>query len=445
MIEAIRPSFGQVQREVTAYALALAVLVDECVELGAGKRMLGLAEEDSLNDVIDQFDPNRIRMARHLDVYYEYAYDARVPAGHEGTIDPYSSPAEHLRDFAQMFGPDASYFDLCLDVIGIDIDTDTGFLKDMISLWEARHNLDHGSELHVAEIALLAEMNERSVRNAASLEGSTRLAIQADQTVANAEARRWLAGRRGFRPTEFRDLPADADGANEQLSAAEIPVFVARQLFARSGGTALDKLVLDSILDGTYELAIPDYVEEAARAVNLAPKILARAMRSPLQIAPGDCESVAHAIGADPVWFTLQVMQALFPKPMEMILNPTAFRNEETPALPAGSTEIEIVLSAAMIQHGYLDFPASAKTLFPDDCFGTRSTGDQGAPLELRYGGQTVQTDMRFKSERVISPRKRFSGWLKTQTKARAGDRVRLTRIGERSFDLSFVPAVRSH
>ena len=90
-----QPSFEQVQREVTGYALALAVLVEECVEIGAGKRMLGLGESESFADLIEKFDPTRIRMARHLSVYYDYAYDARVSAGHRR--GPFPSVSECLR------------------------------------------------------------------------------------------------------------------------------------------------------------------------------------------------------------------------------------------------------------------------------------------------------------------------------------------------------------
>jgi hypothetical protein len=328
MASTAHPTFHQVQKEVTAYALALAVLVDECVELGAGKRMLGLGEGESLRDVLDTFDPARIRMARHLPVYYEYAYEARLPAGHAETVDPNSNLAEHLRDFAQMFGPDSGYFDLCLDVVGFDVEEETGFLADMISRWTARYDLDNGSDLSVPGLALLADMNERSVRNATSLEGEARLTLQSDQTAANVEARRWLAGRRGFRPTEGREFADDAEMSDVQLSAAEIPAFVARRLLVVSGATQLDAWVQQGILDGSYENAIPEYVEEAANSTGLTAKVLARAMHSPLQIAPGDCEAIARAIRVDPVWFTLQVMRALFPKPIDMILNPATYRNE---------------------------------------------------------------------------------------------------------------------
>ena len=101
---------------------------------------------------------------------------------------------------------------------------------------------------------------------------------------------------------------------------------------------------------------------------------------------------------------------------------------------------MEIILSEAMIKHGYLDIPGHAKALFPKDCFGTRARGDTGKPVELRYGGRVEQTDIRIKSEQTVSPRKRFNAWYQKELSARAGDRIRLTRVGDRAYELTHLP-----
>ena len=435
-----QPSFEQVQREVTGYALALAVLVEECVEIGAGKRMLGLGESESFADLIEKFDPTRIRMARHLSVYYDYAYDARVSAGHDETVDPYHNLAEHLRDFAAMVHSDGSYFDLCLDVVGIDANTETGFLPDMIVRWEARHNLESGSQMNISEIALLADMNERSVRNAASAEGGAQLNFNQDQTIENHEARRWLSGRRAFKPTIFHRLSSDPAAANDQLSSSEIPAFIAQRLLTTHADSGIEEFIQKGILDGSYESAIPAHVENTAASVGLAPTTLARAMHSPLQIAPKDCEAIAKAIRVEPVWFTLQVMQALFPKPMDMLLNPASYRQDIDAAGPAPTSEFFVTLSSAMIEHGYLDFPISAKGIFPSDGFGTRAAGDVGGTVVIRYGGHSVETDIRQKSELTLSPRKRFGLWFKSSLNASPGDKIAVKKLSERVFELSYIP-----
>lgn len=436
-----QPTFEQVQRELTGCALGLAVLADECIENGAGKRMLGLAPTDRFADLVDSFDPARIRAARHLWAYYEYAYNARVPGGHERTIDPNDNLAELLRDFTNIVHSDSGYFDLCMDVVGLDANTETGFLADMIDRWTARFNLDDGGTLTLAQLATLADMNERSVRNATSLEGEAGLKVNQDQTVDNNEARRWLSGRRGFEPTVFQKFADDPAALNQQLSKAEIPAFVAQRLATHFSETALDEWLLQKSTDGTFDSAIPPAVTEAAESAGIAPNILAKAMRSPLRIEPGECEAIAKAIRVDPVWFTLQVMQALYPKPMDMILNPSAYRHGKEHSGEVSPIEFVFELTKAMIEHGYLDFPSSVKSMFPADCLGTRAEGDQGAKVEIRYGGSAVQTDIRRKSELTLSPRSRFGAWLKTSLQARPGDRMKVAKVSERVFELTHLPS----
>jgi hypothetical protein len=83
-------------------------------------------------------------------------------------------------------------------------------LDQLIELVEARACLEGGQDRDVPQVALLAEMSERSVRNALSLDGPAGLrSKRADARdgekrtlIENQEAKRWLAGRRGFRPTK---------------------------------------------------------------------------------------------------------------------------------------------------------------------------------------------------------------------------------------------------
>lgn len=69
----------------------------------------------------------------------------------------------------------------------------------------ARHNLDTGEDLlSIAEVALLAGMDEKSVRNATNEKAADRLHVVKTGKgvdVPNEEARRWLQGRKGFVPT----------------------------------------------------------------------------------------------------------------------------------------------------------------------------------------------------------------------------------------------------
>lgn len=88
---------------------------------------------------------------------------------------------------------------------------DTAFARWNLDVMEPRavqfenHLGEVGStELSIREVALLANMDEKSVRNAAyeKSEGALQTSLRDGRVyVAVLEARRWLAERRGFRPT----------------------------------------------------------------------------------------------------------------------------------------------------------------------------------------------------------------------------------------------------
>jgi hypothetical protein len=71
--------------------------------------------------------------------------------------------------------------------------------EDILSMGDARYALDSGSPLTLDRIALLANVDIRTVRNAVSAGD-----LSVDKgSVDNSEARRWLHGRKGFKPTVF--------------------------------------------------------------------------------------------------------------------------------------------------------------------------------------------------------------------------------------------------
>lgn len=73
----------------------------------------------------------------------------------------------------------------------------------LITLGDARYALDEGSPLSLGQLALLANVDIRTVRNAASSGEllTFKTAPGSDPYADNASARRWLHGRRGFKPT----------------------------------------------------------------------------------------------------------------------------------------------------------------------------------------------------------------------------------------------------
>lgn len=77
------------------------------------------------------------------------------------------------------------------------------FLYDLTS---ARWTLDNGDSLNLKELALLAGVDERTVRNAASSKDVNSLKTKksgGSTIVDNDEAKRWLVNRPDFKPTEY--------------------------------------------------------------------------------------------------------------------------------------------------------------------------------------------------------------------------------------------------
>lgn len=439
-----RPTLEQVQNELSGTFVAIGVLLNECFYRGSGDGLIGVPIAYRMDAGNSPIDLNRTKIGRYLPIYYRYAYEGKFTPGYEKEIDDNGENIELLEDFMRIFASDSSYFDLCLDVAGLEVATDLGHLQDMLARLRARLDLDRGASLSFEEIALLADMSERSVRNAASADGQNRLQVGMDGLVSNAEAHRWLQNRRGFEPTRRREFPDSLKDCPDYLDAIEIPPFVRDRIAKRfpEQMNLLATLLLETAAspshDGAFEV-YPEIIQLAAKTAGLPEKTIQDAMQQPLRIRPDDCAALAKLLVVDPVWFTLQVMRALFPTPMDMVLNPQHYRRESA-ELTAEDKSVEVILTESMIKHGYLDVPAHAKVLFPEDCFGSRAKDDKGQPIELRYGDHAEMTDMRVKSEQTISPRKRFSAWFQKGISAAAGDRVRVTRTAERVFVLTHLP-----
>lgn len=77
---------------------------------------------------------------------------------------------------------------------------------DVVAMGDGRFALDDGEEITIYKLALLAKVDQRTVRNAISsghlLANKRNTMFEGEQMcVENASARRWLYGRKGFKPT----------------------------------------------------------------------------------------------------------------------------------------------------------------------------------------------------------------------------------------------------
>lgn len=92
---------------------------------------------------------------------------------------------------------------------------------------DGRFALDEGSLLPINKLALLAGVDVRTVRNAISSGDLISTKSDGDIYIENASARKWLSGRRGFKPTVM--LNRGAINLDEVTGPAEFGAFLAAQ------------------------------------------------------------------------------------------------------------------------------------------------------------------------------------------------------------------------
>ena len=430
-------SLKSLEAELAGYYGALSILLEECYMPGAGLRMLGLDQEKARGLLVEHIDVRATRIGKRLPVWFKYAYEGVMSSGFD--MDQFSEtdgPFEKLGDMLNLLPVNDGYFEDCLAGAGAYIsEPSTCQLADLVKRVDARLRLDQGDVLSVSALARLAGMNERSVRNMVSADGDNRLVVGDNNLVEHLEALRWLKGRRGFTPTQFRSLPGNLKEMPDVLEAVEIPGFINFRLKAL--WTGVEK---EGFSFGTVPTR-PAWWTRAANSAGMLATRLDTVAQLPFDVKPDECTGLAKAIDVEPVWFTHQVMTALFPREVDMLLNPDAWRDDSVavasqPALQS----ITVALTASMLNHGYIDLPMAAKDLFPPDCFGSRAEGDESGQVELIYGAHRAQSDIRIKSAKTISPRRRFTAWLRTELAANAGDRIRIEKTEERVYTLVYLP-----
>lgn len=161
---------------------------------------------------------------------------------------------DEVRDLGGKSSVDGSFADVELFLRGLDglemyFEEDDYRLpklcRQTVRLAVARCVLDGGDRytdyedappfsLSFAELALLADMDERSVRNAANPKVPDALkpeTVGKRSVVPIEEARRWLAGRKGFVPT------TDAGGAEVEMVSLFLPAEVVKQITAQASAS----------------------------------------------------------------------------------------------------------------------------------------------------------------------------------------------------------------
>lgn len=223
--------------ELRVFMLGFARSVERMFVPGCGAAMLGLAPGTNLHDVVpEQIDSTGNTSTLWCTVLSMYDF------GIQGLRVPGSLYGARADGHSQIM--DADECDVEMFLTGLE-SLELYFLEDAVPRPElairtvltaaARHVLEGGARdvihegqvetgyLTFQDVALLADMDERSVRNAANPKLPDPLVTESfgkRTVIAVGEARRWLAGRKGFVPT--RDVGALPKAAPDPL-AATIP------------------------------------------------------------------------------------------------------------------------------------------------------------------------------------------------------------------------------
>ena len=77
----------------------------------------------------------------------------------------------------------------------------SGEWRKIVAMGDGRFALDEGESVSILKISLLANVDIRTVRNAVSSGELVSIKNDGETYIENASARRWLRGRKGFKPT----------------------------------------------------------------------------------------------------------------------------------------------------------------------------------------------------------------------------------------------------
>ncbi|MEK8028795.1 hypothetical protein [Pseudaquabacterium rugosum] len=128
---------------------------------------------------------------------------------------------------------------------------------DIIAMGDGRFAIDTGESISVRKLALLANVDVRTVKNAISAGELASFKrddpFEKDLFIDNASARRWLQGRRGYKPTVYPDQ--DQLSLDDLTTPAQFGAFLAEQRsrlgqnFSASGeGTHLHSMLTNQAL-----------------------------------------------------------------------------------------------------------------------------------------------------------------------------------------------------
>lgn len=436
------PTLQQVRNDLVLHLYSFAYAQELVVRRDAPQRLLGVSDDGLPSwPRYEEFDLGPFVFAQDLERIYQYAFYGQLT----GPIDDDAENGNLGRLGAFVDMTCAGDVQPLLEELQGIFDGEEPHekalgLQEMVRRARARYALGAYFELDLEDLALLANVSLRTVRNAQHASGASRLATKPPMmagksaVVSVEEAARWLRGRQHFQPTVW---VGSREGTPASLAPHEIQPFI-RATLAQEYPALAHSEVLESI--GLKQAPADRFGiqrDTAANHLNLPPERLGEILEGDVRsITEEECDKLSIGLAVDREWLTTQIDRA----------KAQAADHRATPALPISGLDLEaltldVMLHEAGIRNGYLDIERRyADQFFPPDVYGARGEGEHGAPVELHHdqGGEPWRTDLRVKSKALVSPRRRFVGYF-TSHKAKAGDVVRFKRLGERSYQLEFL------
>ncbi|MDP2787084.1 MAG: hypothetical protein Q8O79_03285 [Pseudomonadota bacterium] len=252
---------------------------------------------------LEDIDVDKLPLGRVVMAMYDFAYEQHFPIGI--AMYQFQNELELVEDF--VIHLDSELFALFLhDSFHTRSagDAEWKALPALYAMTQARLRLDMGEDLMIDDIALLAGMAEKSVRNATNATGEGQLHVRSGEVtdwIENDEARRWLSLRRGFVPTHFEEMSAvDGEHPESLNSLFELGCYIAERWSALC--------------------MTPEMVHEQLEWPDAKFDYLNAISANPQNIDPHDCGDLARSLLVSESWFTSQVMTNLYPHQVGLLL-----------------------------------------------------------------------------------------------------------------------------
>ncbi|MEO8298466.1 MAG: hypothetical protein ABI574_11730 [Burkholderiales bacterium] len=442
------PTLESLRRDLVARLYAIAFTLNASIRGGSGDQLLGLPigrEGMYAWPDYDEFDLNPFEMERTLQDLYDYAYlGLQKRAGNVFNADEEDGDLGRILAVIRVSNAESCEYNLNCDIAEhFDrSDKPRGGLEQLVSLSEARRSLDCGEDLTLRQVGILAGGIDPKSMRSAMYKGDARIEafkVDDEYMVHATDALRWLRKRTAFIETNWIGRAGPAPQPDSLFSDEIIPFINNRlEYFYQDAYNVLAFYIKQS---ATPERIASRYAQAGRNIGWSEERVLRLAKGSAIDIQQADVAEIARMIYVDRYWLAKQIARTHEEAgiAVEPQLQSNAGSESARPItrLIENGNALEVTLSAAGVEHGYIDIQSAfVHDFFPSDCIGSRTRGDEGKKVTWLFDEKMEKSDLRKKSEALYSPRRRFSAWFR-KNRAAPGDLVIFRRVEDRTYELT--------